>query len=271
MFITDKVVFLHFPKNGGTFVRHVLRRLHDWRKPDSWKNRFYNRLFSLSRTDDVAELLHKKHGGYYAIPNRHQSKEVFSTIRDPFERYVSLYYFGWWRRYPEEFGMTRTSIRRRFPSYPNLTFQRFIRLCCDDFVYPFGVQQPHQQQLGWYSQRLMADYFEEVDWSWDEGWTCSHEDIAAAMCDVTFLHTERLNCELIKFLKAAGYQRDQLSFIEGAAKVRPSDEVASRESDPKCLFSPELAEYVARKESFFFQVFSEYRRNNALDYTIDGL
>ena len=71
MIVTDKFVFVHLPRSGGTFVSDVIRKFF----PSAHEIGYH-----LPR-----ELLPKE---YSHLP-------VLGTVRNPWEFYVSWYYYVW--------------------------------------------------------------------------------------------------------------------------------------------------------------------------------
>jgi len=273
MITTDDFVFIHFPKNGGTFVTEVLRRIHNRKVPNWWVNRLYNRWIGGGHDVNYQEF--DKHGGCYKIPGEHRSKPIASVIRDPFDRYVSSYYFGWWKRYPDDFGVTASEMKEKYPSFPDLDFATFLQAHCEDFNSYFDPDSAIQEQHGWYSRNLVLYYFPEPGWVASQVAHMNDEDLREAnwadhMFDVTFLHTENLNRELYDFLRSVGYKEETLQFILDMGEVRPEDQSKDRgEANAEEMFTPELIEYVVQEERLFFSIFPEYRTSNAVGVTVE--
>src|SRR5262245_41967068 len=98
MLFTDRFVYLHLPKTGGTFVTQILVALHSsdqglWARLQNlprWRARHFNGPLGML-------IWHpNKHGIRSEIPIEHQAKLVLGTVRNPFDRLVSAYEFGWW-------------------------------------------------------------------------------------------------------------------------------------------------------------------------------
>ena len=271
MIVTKDFVFIHFPKNGGTFVTKMLRRIHDRKAPNYWANRLYNRFLGGGYQVNYQEF--DKHGPCCDIPDIHRSKKIFSVVRDPFDRYVSSYFFGWWKRYPEDFGVSTELIRKKYPTFPNISFSDFVHICCEEFsspASPFTRESAIHESHGWYSRNILLYYFQDLDLVAERITKANEEDIQSMtwnqhMFDVNFLHTENLNKELFEFLSSVGYKRDKTRFILDAEKVRPEDESEDRgKASPEEMFTPDLLDYVIRKERIFFSVFKEYKTSNVL-------
>jgi hypothetical protein len=96
---TDRFVYVHQPKTGGTFVTAVLFRLHDfrWTRWTHLRSAFRISLVHRNRYGTLVYNNHK-HGGRRAIPPEQRHKPVLATVRNPYDLYVSQYEFGWWKR-----------------------------------------------------------------------------------------------------------------------------------------------------------------------------
>lgn len=267
MIITDNFVFIHFPKTGGTFVTKVMRKIHNRKDPDWWVNRLYNKWLGGGHKVNYKEV--NKHGSCREIPNSHESKLIFSAIRDPFEWYVSEYFFGWWKRYPEQYGVNESYMTEKYPSFPNLSFPQYVKACCEDFSTRFDVNTNFYKENGWYSRRIIDFYFREPN---TIEYQCSESDIGDIefdkyMFDVKFLNTESINDDLFNVLKGLGYEN--IDFIRGLGRVRPDDQYESRKKSAEELFTSELTEYVLDKEELFFNIFKEYKKSNTLNVYVE--
>jgi hypothetical protein len=140
MIITDKIIFLHFPKSGGTFISKAIEHLYlnnilvkysqlnpvirffkskvyfeDFRENDAFDNVLNNR---------------NNHNGYSQIPIQHKGKPVFTSIRNPFDFYVSYYETKKWAT---AITLSDPEILTKFPSFPELSFEEFLEFI--DFYY----------------------------------------------------------------------------------------------------------------------------------------
>ena len=71
MIVTDKFVFVHFPRTGGTFITAVIMRL-----------------FPSAR--EIGYHLPR-----FLLPNEYSHLPVLGGVRNPWEFYVSWYYHVW--------------------------------------------------------------------------------------------------------------------------------------------------------------------------------
>jgi hypothetical protein len=123
MIFTDRFVYVHQPKTGGTFVTAVLFRLHDfrWTRWTHLKSTFRVNLAHRNRYGTFIYNNHK-HGGRAAIPPEQRHKPVLATVRNPYDLYVSQYEFGWWKR---------REYRRWFR--PELSFEEYVHAAGEAF------------------------------------------------------------------------------------------------------------------------------------------
>jgi hypothetical protein len=245
MIITDDFVYIHQPKTGGTFVTHVLERLYEGRN-------FLNT---------------HKHGTCSDIPAEHLGKPILTTMRNPYDRYVSQYHFGWWRRYPDAYCGVE-EMRAHYPTYPEVTFPEFVRMANSLFLNRHQRQEtgfrnerfPEERKPGWHTEQFVRFYCREpraVFQALDE------ESLASGRYRETFfpLHitrSERLNQELYDFLLGLGLPRERLAFILDAQKVFPEGGGREDEDRWQDYYTPELKQFVRTRERMLFQLFPDY-------------
>jgi hypothetical protein len=100
MIITDKFVYIHMPKTGGTFVSTLLEKIHTARGDGIVRRRADEKpkfsLSSLWSSKPTFLILANQqdngdwnqHGTTAQIPAEHRHKPVLTTIRNPYDRYV---------------------------------------------------------------------------------------------------------------------------------------------------------------------------------------
>src|SRR6266545_3596226 len=71
MIVTDKFVFVHFPRTGGTFITDVIMRF-------------------FPSAQEIGYHLPR-----FLLPNEYSRLPVLGTVRNPWEFYVSWYYHVW--------------------------------------------------------------------------------------------------------------------------------------------------------------------------------
>ena len=71
MIVTDKFVFVHLPRSGGTFVSDVIRKF-------------------FPSAHEIGHHLPRE-----LLPREYSHLPVLGTVRNPWEFYVSLYHYVW--------------------------------------------------------------------------------------------------------------------------------------------------------------------------------
>jgi len=248
MILTDDFVYIHQPKTGGTFVTRVVERLYQ----DGRRGPLVNT---------------HKHGSCSDIPPAWRSKPRITTIRNPYDRYVSQYRFAWWKRHPELY-CGEAAMRDMFPHYPELSFGEFLELANARFV---GCHQgkdtgfhnasfPEDRRLGWHTEQFVRFYCAEPR----EVFAALTEDGIAegrcrrAMFEIRFLTAERLNVGLHAFLGELGHAPDAIAFVRGAERIYPDEGGRAAEDRWESYYTPELKRLVRTRERLLFQLFPEY-------------
>lgn len=126
MLITPDFVYLHFAKTGGSFVAEHLKKAYS--SNSSKLSRAISQLTgyteSLINTADYLSWNVPHHAPAEKIPFAFRRKRIVSNIRNPFDRYVSRYYYGGWKVESEH---THRLWPNGLPAkWPELSFQEFI-------------------------------------------------------------------------------------------------------------------------------------------------
>lgn len=246
MIITPDFVFVHYPKTGGTFVTQMLSHLYG------------DQLFNTH-----------KHGTCSDIPEEHQGKPMLSTVRNPYDRYVSQYRFGWWKLYPEEY-CGADAMRDLYPHWPDISFQEFLNLANTRFLnnhfgQPTGFVNdnfPEERRLGWHTENFVRFYCRnprQVYGRLEDG-AIERAEFVKDMFDIHFLRTAHLRQGLHDFLLALGKHRpEELAFILSADKVLPDGGGRRPEGDLwETYYTPELKRFVRTRERLIFRLFPEF-------------
>jgi hypothetical protein len=249
MLLTDDFVYIHQPKTGGTFVTRTLERLYQGR----------------ARRGGFIDT--HKHGTCSDVPEEYRGKPILTTVRNPYDRYVSQYRFAWWKRYPDMY-CGEDEMRAMFPHYPELSFGEFLHLANTRFV---GVHQrrdtgfhnqrfPEERRLGWHTEQFVRFYCRNPR----EVFRALDEDMIASgayrehMVPVCFTFSERLNQGLHDFLLGIGFDPRDIEFILGADKIFPAEGGRASGDRWQDYYTPELAGLVRTRERLLFHMFPEY-------------
>jgi hypothetical protein len=261
MIITDKFVYIHPPKTGGSFVTSALLEAHaiKWSRLHHLKLSLTGRLTFQSRFGPLT--LCDKHGACRRIPAEHRDKPILSTIRHPFDYYISDYEFGWWKR--REWRSHYRSIpafEQQFPAFPHLSFPDYLRLMSAAFA-PMGHRSfENPDHTGFFTAAFIRMFFREPV----ETPARFSPEYAAGdayktdMYPVTFLTTKELNRRLYEYLLSRGYPEGDIGFILQKGKVLPLGK--GREGGHKWqnYYTPELQELLRKKDRFLFRLFPAF-------------
>ncbi len=267
MVITPDFVFLHLGKTGGTFVTARLKRVYASHLPPR-QTRFVRRL--LVARPEVLEsrvvlkttirmlgwLSLRKHGSVREIPGGASAAPVLSIARNPFDRFVSLYYAGWWRDKASPSWVE--AVKARFPHFPDLSFAEFLELSPHFGVRLSEAFLAEPPATGFLTRNFAYFYCRGValeDESQQDELTASQ--IRQSMVKCRFLHMEQLNGELADFLNSLGHPRKVVDTVRAADKILPKTP-RRPEGSWQAYYSPAMVEDVLRRERTLFELFPEY-------------
>lgn len=262
MLITDKFVFLHQPKTGGTFVIDVLLRIHGV----AWNARRIGNKTNRAYETPYGELIARgpKHCGCADIPEGHKDKMVLATVRNPFDRYVSLYEFGWWKKeeYRDSYRAIVPDLDQRYPGFPEIGFADYLRFANRrEIAAGTDIGPQTVAFVGQYFKdptRVLAEHDEEY---------FSSGRYRADMFDVHFLQTGRLNHDLHALLLAAGYPAADIAFILELGKVVPKAPAEGRSREGRSwesYYSAESLEFVRHRERHLLTLFPDFGQSAEL-------
>ncbi len=247
MILTPDFVFIHYPKTGGTFVTQMLSRVYGGR--------------------EGAFVDTEKHATCSEIPEEHRHKPIVSTLRNPFERYVSQYRFAWWKLHPDLYcGVDE--MKSAYPHYPDITFEEFVHLANTKFLNcyqrrPTGFENrsfPPGRELGWHTEQFVRFYFRnprEVYARLDESSFDSGE-FRRDMYTVQFLPVERLNDALHELLLGLGHPPEEIDFIRSSDKIFPVEGGRAPGDRWEDYYTPEIREYIRNRERLLFELFPQF-------------
>ena len=259
MIITESFVWINYPRCGSTFVRKALRRLYTvsgrgllkrWRMRGRWmREEMCPHLRFLPTTARYGAAT--PHGTVAQIPPAYRHLPIASSVRDPFDRLVSLYAYGDWKR-PETYPCSEDALAERFPGFPDLTFAQYLDYipvtAGDAGLTVNGQRHP----LG----PLSADFLKFFLRSWEPGARefrfQSIPELREDLADVRYLCCERLNLDLHEFLLRLGYPRADTAFIPPAEKIN-----ASGRDVGESYWTPEMKAQIRERECLLFALMRE--------------
>jgi hypothetical protein len=239
MILAPAFVFIHQPKTGGTFVANVLQRLLG---------------------ASIIDL--NKHGVCNEIPASHRGLPIVSTVRNPYDRYVSQYEFGWFRKMPPREWFDMDAVRARYPDWPDVSFEEFVDASIDAFRRMKTSPLAAQDQPGFHSEQFVRYYFRDPESVYpriDDAYIAERRFVED-MHPVRFLRTEDLNRQLHDFLLETGRDRAEVEFILRQGKIVPEGSTRSGDKPWSAFYTPELKARVRHRERLLFAIFPEYDR-----------
>lgn len=251
MILTPDFVYIHYPKTGGTFVTHVLSRIYGGTEGDR----------------EGAFVNVDKHATCDQIPEEHRGKPIVSTLRNPYERYVSQYRFAWWKLHPDRY-CGEEEMRALYPHYPDLTFEEFVHLANTRFVNCFQGKPtgfvnrnfPPGREPGWHTEQFVRFFFRDAPEAFarlDEA-SLDSGDFRRDLYPVHFLPVEGLNDALYELLLGFGHEPEAIGFVRAAEKVFPAE--GGREPGDRWepYYTPEIRDYIRNRERLLFELFPQF-------------
>lgn len=262
MIFTDRFVYVHEPKTGGTFVTSMLFRLYGlrWTRWAHARNALFGEV--RRRHPRYGALIHhsNKHGGCNEIPAPQRGKRILATVRNPFDLYVSQYEFGWWRR-PEflRYYEALPRFRDEYPRFPDLSFAEYVTLS-NAALRPLS-SKGDDEGPGLVTEQFINFYFRDPRAAHERLRARRYadtEEAAADMHDLHFVRTDQLNRGLYDFLVGAGYDAADVSFVLGEGKILPRGRGRAAAQKWQHYYTPELKAWVRVREDFLFRLFPEF-------------
>ncbi|HUH00104.1 MAG TPA: hypothetical protein VMQ83_13160 [Gammaproteobacteria bacterium] len=256
MVVTDRFIYIHMPKTGGTFVEAALTHLATETGATHIDTATPQGRSIIGGRD--------QHQVVAQIPDRFRGLPILFTTRNPYDHMVSFYTFGWWKDHAGD-TFDETQIRTRYPHYPELDFGEFLRAHHDwallDKSYISASLASRLRAAGvgplaWeYLRFLSSDPVQLLDALVSR--PSSHVD-RAQFGNIHFVPMENLNRGLHAFLLSAGYSSAEVRFILGMEKVYPTEDRRRPDGVWRQWYTPELAGLVRNHEWRLFGLFPEY-------------
>ena len=261
MVITDRFVYIHQPKTGGTFVSEIIRTLFHVESLESVRFSSRKRKKVLSDSSRFTNIL--KHGTCNDIPDEFKGRTIVATVRNPYDRYVSQYEFQWWKKFPKAMIHSNADldeIRRKYSFPPKLSFEEFLDFANDYFPVLENTNFVPEKALGWQTEQFVRYFFKNPTKKFprinDE--YIESGDFSDDLHKVHFLRTHRLNHDLHNFLESQGYPKKKIEFILDAHKIYPPEGGRKKDNDWTRYYSPELKQRIRIKERLLFKLFPDF-------------
>lgn len=272
MLITDRFVYVHMPKTGGTFVTEALTKLHRPRTRSVFLRRAIRALgirTGARRPSRYGPLenVQPKHGTCHDVPALHRDKPILSNVRSPYDWYVSQYEFAWWKRTSAYHAETRPTpvgfaieqvlpdFQSAHPEFPEVSFEGFLELCqCASRTYGADTT------LGLYTHGFLRYFFRDaegasrrLDSEYVRSGTCAND-----MFTVAFLRTHVLNEDLHAFLLSTGYRPKDVAFVRHLERILPMGLGRRDDQAWEGYYTPALKALVREREWVLFEMFPEF-------------
>jgi hypothetical protein len=219
MIVTDKFVFVHVPRSGGTFITGIIRKFFP----------------------SAHEIGH--HLPLELLPREYSHLPVLGTVRNPWEFYVSLYHYVW----PKDAASILVSW---MSENGRLGFEGSIRNLLnlgvnDERIDVLIEMLPERLD---YSKRhipsVTKDAMRRVRSTGVGYYTLRFNQMFGNADDVFFCRLETLRRDLVAFFEEIGAATDELlNYVLGSDKVNAADHLHY-----STYYTPELAELVLLRD-----------------------
>jgi len=219
MIVTDKFVFAHLPRSGGTFVSEVIRK-------------FFPSALDIGH-HLPRELLPRK---YFDLP-------VLGTVRNPWEFYVSLYHYVW-RRDAASALASWMSDNGRLGFAGSIT--NLLNLTVNDERLDVFIEMLPEHVN--YDRRkipnVTKDEMRRVRGTGIGYYAFRFNHIYGNADDVVFCRLETLRQDLVRFFEGIGAATDELrDYVLQSDKKNSSEHLHY-----STYYTPELAELVSIRD-----------------------
>ena len=280
MILTDRLVFIHVPKNAGTFVSAVLQTIHDnrlnrlinsrfrykWLSCRFRHDRLYRRvaaelplpdyhLFVEYFTADTklgSRLPYSLHNGCRHIPATFRNLPILGVVRDPLDRYVSFYEFDWCQKHP----VSPTGSRCRDMAAEEMSFRSFVEFINGEYL-SYLLRGIDSADVGYQTVEFVDLFCREPEYvleNLDD--TSDPIDLLQSNLDeATFLHKENLDNELYDALVEFGFDEHELRTIDRTEPKNVSDREHATWHE---YFDDDLRAMARDRERLLFELFPEY-------------
>lgn len=261
MIISDRFVYVHEPKTGGSFVTATLLQVHGirWTR---WTHLLTTLRSEVTWSGPLGTLVYhnNKHGTCNHVPAKFADRPFLATVRHPLDLYASEYEFGWWkRRDMVRYYRALVDFPKRFPTFPDLTFAEYVSLA--NLAFRSTVGRPLDAELpGLMTERFVRYYCRNPDMVLQR-LRESPTDVEAVRRDlhpVTFLRTRGLNAQLHQYLLSVGYPESSVSFVPTRARVLPQGKGRAPDHAWERYYSTELRQLIRQREAILFELVPEF-------------
>lgn len=254
MLVTNKFVMLNFPKTGSSFARKVIKKVYANTQTELSKSGLKCEELILPNTrNKVSQNKSDHHGTYSQIPPSYMDREIVSILRNPLDRFLSIYKYGAWKHSPP---LPKDLLRKLFPNFPELYIDEFIEMQNESIKHRLGFDIK-KNEIGIQSVQLIQMFFRNPDLTLKNIFSglYSREEVEAGIGEIKFLSQENLREDLLYLLIKCGFKDDELAFIQLEKASNISDYTIN---DKSILLTDKLKMYLEDKEWLYNLVFKKY-------------
>ncbi len=267
MIVTDKFIYVHQPKTGGSFVVEALFELYgiENRWPNGMPEQFSSPVDYQTKFGFFS-LQGAKHSfcGDIPVDELNKNKIILSNLRNPLDLYVSHYEFGWWKRdeYLPYFDVVK-DFKNRYANFPDISFEQFLNLDYETHNVFFNDGFYGNKGYGMGTVRFIKHFAKhqkqllpklaEMDWK--------DYNLSSDLYPIHFIRTSTLNHDLLLFLKGIGFTDEDVQFIRDKEKVLPLGKGRTKEQKWQKYYTPELLDIILQKDKLIFDLFPEFLPN----------
>lgn len=253
------------PKTGGTFVHGVFKKIVEKYKKDHLFRWYLNRIgYKMNLVTPIYQKLSNveyneypnnnvkgQHAGVSFISKMYRSLPVISVKRDPIKKFISVYYFKWWERFPT---LPLIQLESLFPHYPEISIEEYFELSYEhEMKYFFG--NDYREDIGVLSWQLIRMYSNDPMYVYNNIKKENYTDfIATYFADVKFFEMDHLTTEFESFIKTTSFAEFS-DFFKTEERIYPPGSTIKKRSE---TISEALTYNIKSKEWLLYKFFPEY-------------
>lgn len=273
MIITKNFVLLNLPKTGSSFVRKIIKDIYDKRTSKNYFLKYGHKLKLIKPFYQEILLPHKhfkkglvnyvdQHGIYSQIPKSFREKKIVSVVRNPYDRFLSLYGFKFWQY---NSPLSKEFLMSNLPNYPDLSIDEFVdyTILVSKHAY---FENINDIKIGVMSIQFIKFFFKEPDSVLENltnEYLMDQNLFKKDMAPIFFLKQENLKEDLSIFLKKEGFTESELYYLQNHKEVN----VTSYDHNKKSLMTEKVKKYVEEYEWFYIDAL----KINNVDYTLKNV
>jgi hypothetical protein len=269
MILCRDFTFIHMPKNAGSFVETVLRKIFcTTPRPlaglvDRWDRHITNRVLNRKPhcyatigwqllLKGYAEIL--VHGFASEAPANRLMRPMLTVLRDPLDRSISEFEFRWWEwsgaKHPNE-----EKIRRVYPEWPYISSFRDYVFLRDEFHTRFQEAVPARNRVGIQTETFIRFFCRNPHEILAGGAdSLSMDRVLCNLFDIHFLNMDFLNLELAAYLRGQGVSDAAAQRAERHDRVLPENRGRAEHKNYAAYYDDELLEHVRSKEAIVLAI-----------------